>query len=57
MIYDCDEFTKIWYKQTFGVDVVPIQLKKPKPNIMYKPIPPYNGYGIEEDSLGSVYSL
>jgi len=24
---------------------------------MYKPIPPYNGYGIEEDSLGSVYSL
>jgi hypothetical protein len=24
---------------------------------MYDPVPPYNGYGIEEDSLGSVYHL
>lgn len=57
MIYDCDEFTKDWYKQTFGHDMIPIQLKKPRPNIMYNPLPAYNGYGTEEDSLGSVYSL
>ena len=24
---------------------------------MYNPVPPYNGFGTEEDSLGSVYSL
>lgn len=24
---------------------------------MYEPVPPYNGYGTAEDSLGSVYSL
>jgi hypothetical protein len=24
---------------------------------MYEAVPPYNGYGKEEDSLGSVYSL
>ena len=35
----------------------PIQLRKPRPNIMYNPVPPYNGYGTEEDSLGSVHSL
>lgn len=57
LIYDADEYTKNWYRQQFGLDMVPIQLKKPRPNIMYNPVPPYNGYGTEEDSLGSVYSL
>lgn len=57
LIYDCDEYTKAWYMQNYGMDLVPIQLRKPKPNIMYQPLPKYNGYGTEEDSLGSVYSL
>jgi hypothetical protein len=57
MIYDCDEFTKDWYKQNFDHDMIPIQLRKPRPNSMYNPLPAYNGYGTEEDSLGSVYSL
>lgn len=57
MIYDCDDFTKDWYKSQFDHDMVAIQLKKGKPNIMYNPLPVYNGYGTEEDSLGSVYSL
>ena len=57
LIYDCDEFTKDWYKNQFDHDMVPIQLKKPRPNIMYNPLPVYNGFGTEEDSLGSVYSL
>lgn len=35
LIYDCDDFTKDWYKQTFGMDLQAIQLRKPKPNIMY----------------------
>ncbi len=39
------------------MDMNPIQLKKPRPNIMYQPTPPYNGYGSEIDSMGSVHSL
>jgi hypothetical protein len=35
----------------------PIPLKKGRPNIIYQAVPPYNGYGTAEDSLGSVYSL
>jgi hypothetical protein len=57
MIYDCDEFTKKWYKDNYNTDMIPIVLKKAKPNIMYQAVPGYNGYGTEEDSLGSVYSL
>jgi Ca2+-binding EF-hand superfamily protein len=57
MIYDCDAYTKAWYKANLNHDQVAIQLKKAQPNLMYEAVPPYNGYGKEEDSLGSVYSL
>ena len=57
MIYDCDDNTRQWYKQSYDQDMNPIQLKKPRPNIMYQPVPPYNGYGTVEDSMGSVHSL
>lgn len=57
LIYDCDDFTREWYSEILGVDMKPIALKKPHPNILYQPVPPYNGYGTLEDSLGSVYSL
>lgn len=57
MIYDCDDYTRDWYKNNLGIDMVGIQLKKGAPNLMYEAIPPYNGYGKIEDSLGSVYSL
>lgn len=35
----------------------PISLKKPHAHVVSQPVPPYNGYGTPEDSLGSVYSL
>jgi hypothetical protein len=57
LIYDCDEFTKRWFKEVLGVEQIPIDLKKDKPQKFYQPVPPYNGFGSEEDSLGSVYSL
>ena len=57
LIYDADQVTKDYYRAVYGIDQVPIQLKKGRPNIMYNPVPPYNGYGTVEDSLGSVYSL
>jgi EF-hand domain-containing protein 1 len=42
---------------SLGVNLVNIDLKKEKPKKYWQPIPPYNGYGTEEDSLGSVFSL
>eukprot|EP01015_Nassula_variabilis_P010660 TRINITY_DN1860_c0_g1_i4.p1 TRINITY_DN1860_c0_g1~~TRINITY_DN1860_c0_g1_i4.p1 ORF type:complete len:571 (+),score=145.12 TRINITY_DN1860_c0_g1_i4:66-1778(+) len=56
VIFDCDEFTKNWYIK-MGVDQVPIVLKTEKQKKFWQPIPPYNGYGTEEDSLGSVKGL
>jgi hypothetical protein len=57
LIYDCDDFTREWYHEILGQAMEPIPLKKARPNILYQAVPPYNGYGTPEDSLGSVYSL
>ena len=39
------------------MDQVAVRLKKARPNIMYQAVPPPNGYGTPEDSIGSVHSL
>jgi len=57
LIYDCDDFTKKWFKEALGIEQIPIDLKKDRPKKFWQPVPPYNGFGSEEDSLGSVYSL
>lgn len=36
---------------------VPIALRKPAPDVFYQAVPPYTGYGTEEDSMGSVIAL
>ena len=55
LMYDCDEYTKEFMRQKYGdsvsFDPIDVSLEKPKP-ISVEP-PPYNGYGTEEDSLGS----
>lgn len=57
LIYDCDAFTKNWYKCNMGLDQNPVKLAKARPNVTYQPLPAYDGYGTPEDSLGSVLSL
>jgi len=57
LVYTCDEFTQKWCRENLGVDQVPIDLQKEKPQKYWQQIPPYNGFGSEEDSLGSVFSL
>lgn len=57
LIYDCDDFTKQWFKHNLNIDMEPIRLKKNPPQQIIHPIPPHNGYGSEEDSLLSVYYL
>jgi len=57
LIYDCDDFTKGWYRANMSIDQAAIKLAVSKPVIPKAEIPPYNGYGTPEDSLGSVYAL
>ena len=57
LICDCDDFTKRWYKQKLGIDMVPIRMKRNPPQKIIHPIPSHNGFGSEEDSLLSVYFL
>lgn len=56
-IFNCDEFTKRYYKEKFGITQTPIELGKKATKKFYNPVPPYNGYGSEEDSLQNCYSL
>eukprot|EP00455_Lapot_gusevi_P014176 TRINITY_DN1701_c0_g3_i4.p1 TRINITY_DN1701_c0_g3~~TRINITY_DN1701_c0_g3_i4.p1 ORF type:complete len:543 (+),score=175.15 TRINITY_DN1701_c0_g3_i4:61-1689(+) len=61
-IYSCDEFTKSYYAEVHGlgsdefaetkVDPTPARSEAPR----VEP-PPHNGFGTEEDSLGSVLHL
>eukprot|EP01016_Furgasonia_blochmanni_P036317 TRINITY_DN4137_c0_g1_i8.p1 TRINITY_DN4137_c0_g1~~TRINITY_DN4137_c0_g1_i8.p1 ORF type:complete len:651 (+),score=231.66 TRINITY_DN4137_c0_g1_i8:95-2047(+) len=56
VIFDCDDFTRAWYADK-GVQQNALVLKAEKAKRFWQPVPPYNGFGSEEDSLGSVYSL
>lgn len=57
-LVDCDEFTRHYYRSKYGIDFPRAegreQNEEQKSNII---IPPYNGFGDEEDSLGYVYRL
>jgi hypothetical protein len=57
LIYNCDPYTKAWYKKHLKVSQVPVPMKEERAPKFVLQIPPYTGYGTEEDSLGSVYSL
>ncbi|NWR56230.1 EFHC1 protein, partial [Bucorvus abyssinicus] len=57
-IYDCDEFTRNFYRDKFGItDFQPVEIKKKPPEEVPQAIPPYNGFGILEDSLQNCFSL
>ncbi|NXR14339.1 EFHC1 protein, partial [Semnornis frantzii] len=57
-IYDCDEFTRNFYRDKFGItDFQPVEIKKKPLGKVPQVIPPYNGFGILEDSLQNCFSL
>uniref|UniRef100_A0A8B9G0T5 EF-hand domain containing 1 n=1 Tax=Amazona collaria TaxID=241587 RepID=A0A8B9G0T5_9PSIT len=57
-IYDCDEFTRNFYRDKFGItDFQPVEIKKKPPEEVQQIIPPYNGFGILEDTLQNCFSL
>lgn len=54
LLYDCDEFTKQYYRLKFGItDFTPMDVEIKHPDAIKVDPPPYNGFGSEEDSLGS----
>lgn len=55
-LYTLKKYQIISYS-SFGIEQQAITLKGEKPKKFYQPVPPYNGYGSEEDSLGSVFYL
>ena len=57
-IVGCDEFTRKWYKDVLGIEMEKSNFKSSQrqPKIIH-PIPPYNGFGSEEDSLLNVFYL
>ncbi|XP_062861743.1 EF-hand domain-containing family member C2 [Trichomycterus rosablanca] len=58
MICDCDNFTKEYYRSKYGIeDFTPIKYKFPPPAKAAPQVPPYTGFGSEEDSLCSCQGL
>jgi len=53
LLYDCDEFTKRYYRHSYGMtDFTPIDVQGPSPVVPPRELPPYNGFGSIEDSKG-----
>ena len=57
VIYDADDFTKAWYRQNLGLELRPVAMEQGQQATVQHEVPPFNGYGTPEDSLGSVFSL
>merc|ERR1712110_406897 len=58
LICDCDDFTKEYYKDKYGVETMtPVATKSGTPAGAARMMPPYNGFGSEEDSLCSCKGL
>ncbi|XP_040283134.1 EF-hand domain-containing protein 1 [Bufo bufo] len=57
-LYDCDAYTRDFYQENLGIqDMTPADVKKPKEEEVKQEIPPYNGYGLLEDSLQNCLTL
>merc|ERR1711959_272341 len=59
LICACDDFTRVFMEENFGMayEGRTISLEEERPDPPRMEIPPYTGFGSEEDSLGSFYSL
>jgi len=60
VLCDCDDFTKEYYNARYGVsDFTPITMKNNRVPVSAsnREMPPYNGFGSEEDSLCSCMGL
>jgi len=56
-LYDCDEFTREFYKRYTGYSQPCSPLDEPRPVHVKLTFPPHTGFGTEEDSLASCLHL
>ncbi|XP_018117414.1 EF-hand domain (C-terminal) containing 1 L homeolog isoform X1 [Xenopus laevis] len=58
-IYDCDAYTRDFYQEKMGVrDLQPVEVKMDRVDEkVIQEVPPYNGFGLLEDSLQNCLSL
>lgn len=52
-IFDCDPFTKEYYRAEHQVEMHAVHLPAPEVVVQAVPVPPSTGFGSEEDSLNS----
>lgn len=59
LLTDCDEFTKEFYRNKYGVsDFAPVSFNTGSRGMrIERADPPYNGFGSEEDSLASTKKM
>ncbi|XP_051565641.1 EF-hand domain-containing family member C2 [Myxocyprinus asiaticus] len=58
LICECDNFTKEYYRSKYGIeDFTPVSYTAPPPAKPTRQVPPYTGFGSEEDSLCSCQGL
>lgn len=57
VLYDCDEFTRNFYRSFLDLEQVGTKIHHPPLTHVKLRFPPYNGFGSEEDSLSSCRGL
>ncbi|CAK9046383.1 unnamed protein product [Durusdinium trenchii] len=57
VLYDCDDFTRDFYRSFMGLEQVGTKIHHPPLTHAKLRFPPYNGFGSEEDSLSSCRGL
>jgi hypothetical protein len=58
ILCDCDDFTKHYYCTRYGIEnFEPVQYREQRALSRAPDIPPYNGFGSEEDSLANCTHL
>ncbi|XP_020849629.1 EF-hand domain-containing protein 1 [Phascolarctos cinereus] len=57
-IYDCDKFTREFYRDKFGLpEFSAIDVSKKPPPAIKQELPPYDGFGFVEDSAQNCFAL
>jgi len=56
-LYDCDEFTREFFKRYTGYEQPRVFVEDPKPVRVQLTYPPHTGFGTEEDSMASCLHL
>lgn len=58
LLCDCDSFTKEYFTLKYNInDFTPLEIKDSAGQALSTELPPYNGYGTEEDSMQNCLSL